>query len=484
MAKKAFNLGDYLKSEGPVSTLDTEQIVRIPLEDIVPDPRNFYSMTGIEDLAGNIELIGLQQPLRVRPAASSEHVARDPARRDDGMRFIVVSGHRRLEAIKRIREDNPDAFPLGVPCLVDYGEASEAMRELRLIYANSDTRDMTAAEKSKQTERVEEILYQLKEQGVEFPGRMRDHVAEACRISASKYARLHAIRENLIDAYRLAWDAGKLSETSAYRLSQESEPNQRKIFDRVGLTPCTVTTADLDKVIEQVKRPAETATSSAAAAAPSPQGEGGVAEIRDTVSGYLEQRAQEDEEYYDALQHVADRFLCSLAHLESRQHGIEQLKQNFKHCGHAGGAVDWQGTPKGLILNDLSEHPILRTWTDAFDMLCRIALDRAAQALFEPEDDEDSEARSTSHANPRVAMDEEEAESRMDTNLGWKTGTPQRNGRYYCRILFADSPEDGGRVHEQRGEWRDGGWWFFGEPEKYGIQVVGWWPLPDEERWS
>ena len=75
------------------------------------------------------------------------------------------------------------------------------------------------------------------------------------------------------------------------------------------------------------------------------------------------------------------------------------------------------------------------------------------------------------------------AVSNLDTPA-WQTGTPQRNGRYYCRIRFADSPEDGGRVHEQRGEWRDGGWWFFGEPEKYGIQVVGWWPLPDEERWK
>ena len=82
MAKKTFNIGDYLKTDN-VSKLDTEQIVRIDLDRIDPDPANFYSLDGIDELAGNIELIGLQQPLRVRP---------------EGDRFVVISGHRRRAA--------------------------------------------------------------------------------------------------------------------------------------------------------------------------------------------------------------------------------------------------------------------------------------------------------------------------------------------------------------------------------------------------
>ena len=171
MAKRTFNLGDYLKPAEGVFNSDTEQIVRIDLDLIDADPNNFYSLEGIEELAANIELVGLLDALRVRP---------------NGQRYTIVSGHRRRAALQLIRDGGSSQFDAGVPCIVEYGEASDAMRELRLIYANSATRVMSAADLSKQAERVTELLYQLKEQGVEFPGRMRDHVAEACQVSTSK----------------------------------------------------------------------------------------------------------------------------------------------------------------------------------------------------------------------------------------------------------------------------------------------------------
>ena len=202
--KKGFDLASAL---GDVSKLNTdgEQIVKIDIDRIDPDPDNFYSLEGIDALAGNIELIGLQQPLRVRP---------------NGERFTIVSGHRRRAAILAIRDGGSKQFEAGVPCIVEYGEASDAMRKLRLIYANSATRVMTSAEISRQAEEVTMLLYQLKEQGVEFPGRMREHVAEACKISASKLARLHAIRSNLDSNLLLWYDQGLLNEDAAYKLQQ------------------------------------------------------------------------------------------------------------------------------------------------------------------------------------------------------------------------------------------------------------------------
>lgn len=94
------------------------------------------------------------------------------------------------------------------------------MRKLRLIYANSATRVMSPSELSRQAEEVQSLLYQLKEQGVKFPGRMRDHVAEACKISASKLARLHAIRANLDSNLLIYFDRGDLNEDAAYKLTQ------------------------------------------------------------------------------------------------------------------------------------------------------------------------------------------------------------------------------------------------------------------------
>lgn len=211
---------DIVSVLGDVSKLntETEQIIRIPLDQIDPDPNNFYSLEGIEDLAGSIELIGLQQPLRVRP---------------NGDRWIIVSGHRRRAACMLIRDGGSDVFASGVPCIPEYGEASPAMQELRLIYANAMTRILSAAELSKQAERVTELLYELKNQGVEFSGRMREHVAKACQVSESKLARLHAIRTNLDPGLLSFFDGGALTEDAAYHLSRLPAEVQRRAVEKI-----------------------------------------------------------------------------------------------------------------------------------------------------------------------------------------------------------------------------------------------------------
>jgi len=202
--RKGFDLAAVLKG---VPNLDTgeEQIVRLPLDAIDPDPDNFYSLEGLDELAGNIETVGLLDPIRVRP---------------NGERYTVVSGHRRRAACLLIRDGGNTMFGAGVPCIVEYGEASEAMRRLRLIYANASTRQLTSAEQSKQAEEVTRLLYELKEQGVEFPGRMRDHVAQACNLTKSKIGRLHAIRENLTPALLDFYDRGEMVEDVAYQLQR------------------------------------------------------------------------------------------------------------------------------------------------------------------------------------------------------------------------------------------------------------------------
>lgn len=220
MAKK-FDLAAAISST--VSELDTgrEQIEYIEEAKITADDGNFYSIDGIEELAQNIELVGLQQPLRVRP---------DP--NDEGG-YIVVSGHRRLTAIRTIcKVDEPEKWET-VPCIVERGDMSPAMRELRLIYANNDTRRMTPADRAQQVVRVRELLYQLQEEGVTFPGRMRDHVAEACKVSKSKIARLDVITKGLSQssAIQQSWKQGNLSEEAAYELARLPRELQDEIVE-------------------------------------------------------------------------------------------------------------------------------------------------------------------------------------------------------------------------------------------------------------
>ena len=215
--KKGFDLAAVLGSVSDLNT--TEQIVRLPLDLLDPDPENFYSLEGLDELAGNIELMGLLDPIRVRP---------------NGERYTIVSGHRRRAAIMMIRDGGSEQFAAGVPCIVEYGEASEAMRKLRLIYANASTRQLSSAEQSKQAEEVTRLLYELKEQGVEFPGRMRDHVAQACGLTKSKIARLHAIRENLAPELLVYYDQGLMVEDVAYQLSRFPTEIQVALSDKLA----------------------------------------------------------------------------------------------------------------------------------------------------------------------------------------------------------------------------------------------------------
>ena len=212
----AFDLGQLLKD---VPKLDTnrEQIEYIRLDLIDEDPNNFYQLSGIGGLAANIELCGLQQPIRVRPIPESD-------------RYVIVSGHRRRKAVEMLAQDNSERWA-EVPCIIEQDAASPALQQLRLIYANANTRTMTSAEISEQAVQVEKLLYQLKEDGYEFPGRMRDHVAQAVGQSKSKLARLKMIRDNLAAEWQPSWKDGTLSESPAYELSKLPKAYQTILFE-------------------------------------------------------------------------------------------------------------------------------------------------------------------------------------------------------------------------------------------------------------
>lgn len=200
------------------------QIVYIPYEQIRPDVANGYSMNGIEDLAGNIETIGLLDPLVVRPEAFD--------------RYMLVSGHRRHAAIGKIIQDGSQMFADGVPCIVKADEDGQdpeivgLLHELRLLLANTDNRSKTSADQNREAEGTERIVARLAELGYPFPGRRRDWVSQLCGMSKSKLARLKVIRDNLEPSIKKGYyDKGKLKEDAAYKLAQLPPEVQRRTVD-------------------------------------------------------------------------------------------------------------------------------------------------------------------------------------------------------------------------------------------------------------
>lgn len=216
-ASKKFDLGELTRAlAGDVPDPGAEgrdQIEYIDIGLIDSDPGNFYELRDIPDLAGDIETVGLQQPLLVRPGKDG-HV-------------VLISGHRRRAALQLLVDEGKERFRQ-VPCIRKTG-GNPLVYEMQLIFANAHTRVLTNAEIGKQAARLEEIFYQLKEQGYEFPGRMIDHVAEACNIKRAKLGRLKKIEAHLAPCYKPLWDTGDLPEDTADALAGLPQDVQERI---------------------------------------------------------------------------------------------------------------------------------------------------------------------------------------------------------------------------------------------------------------
>lgn len=219
----AFDISSVLK-DVPDSGTGREQIEYLRLDQLESDANNFYQLSKLDELAANIQMCGLQQPIRVRKC---------PEKPDS---YTIVSGHRRRAAIELLASEEPERWA-EIPCIVEQDEVSPALQQLRLIYANANTRVLLPAEISEQAVQVEKLLYQLKEEGYEFPGRMRDHVAQAVGASKSKLSRLKVIRDGLEQCWREAWGKGELAESTAYSLSQMPGFWQQLVFDIHGQHP-------------------------------------------------------------------------------------------------------------------------------------------------------------------------------------------------------------------------------------------------------
>lgn len=204
---KGFDITSLFGDAAAVSKSDTDRTVKmIDIDQLQANEKNFYKVgkKDLDDLKSSIEISGILDPPSVCKA--------------DGDKYRIISGHRRCEAVRQLVKEGRKDLRM-VPCFIRSPQSAE-MEELELIWANATSRVLSSPELAQQAARVEELLYQLKEQGVEFPGRMRDHVAQACKISRTKLANLHAIQTNLRAPLLDMWRKRTLNDAQALELSR------------------------------------------------------------------------------------------------------------------------------------------------------------------------------------------------------------------------------------------------------------------------
>lgn len=344
MAKAVFNLSDYVPEVLPGSDSDTGRVQQIPWTKIVENSRNFYDCSNVTDLADSIALNGLLDPLTVYPV--------------EGGSYRLLSGHRRLRAIKELNT-RPDFQPpfVTVPCMVTAPPADDAREIIMLIQANSTGRVLSPREISRQAEELTKALTELKKQGVQLPGRMRDAVAAAMNMSSSKLARVKAIQNNLVvPGFQKAYQEGKMPEAVAYDLCQLSTDEQYKALDRMIDDGLTYDTLDM-KAAQKIKRQIA-------------NGESTRQEL--VLEAHKREIYQFDtaqpERLWRALLAETSVALDSRVMLGySRNERIQALARKFRLAGGSGGRVSWDGTPKGIRF----EKPVRATvpWAEVYEIL-------------------------------------------------------------------------------------------------------------------
>ena len=220
------------KEENNIST--SEQITYIDIDDLEPNPENFYGLRDIEDLAGLIAVSQRIEPLTV-------------IKKEDG-KYILISGHRRRAAIQKLLEEGTYNNRL-LPCIIkaqekitieqENGEKIEfdenTVNMLHLIASNRGQREeRTIVEKLQEIKHLEAFaraIYNQKDRGKR--GRFRTFFAEeVLNISKSQLQRINSM-ERLTEKVKKAIDEKKISETAAIELATMTSKEQEKYLEEI-----------------------------------------------------------------------------------------------------------------------------------------------------------------------------------------------------------------------------------------------------------
>ena len=249
MKKHKGNLVAYLNPTTRHAAVTAEEgytVKQIDVTKIIPNEKNFYSITGIEELANSLSVSDRQLP------------PLDVVDNGDGT-YRLISGERRLSATL-FRMERGEMERAELPCHIlpafqqEGALTAEQMETLSIILANN-YRQKSTLDRLREVQELEPIaraIYQEeKEKGVLSDGNgkntpFRTFFAEQIlAISPAALQRLKAL-ESLSDEAVAAFEEGIINKSAATELAALSKEEQDAFVSSIRTGECAGTRADLE----------------------------------------------------------------------------------------------------------------------------------------------------------------------------------------------------------------------------------------------
>ena len=215
------------------------EITYIPRDEIYKNPKNEYSISDIENLADLIYVMGLREPLGVKP---------------EGSGYKLIEGERRLTAIDKLIADGK--WEGDIPCIIREKElkvnldilSDEEKEILEIAGTNAGQRKYSEADYLFEVEKLEPIYKKLKASGIgEFTyesdtgekitqsltgKKSRELLAERLNVSPAQVGKISKVANNGTEELKEAVKEGTANIAVAAEIASMEKEDQKRLIEQ------------------------------------------------------------------------------------------------------------------------------------------------------------------------------------------------------------------------------------------------------------
>ena len=215
------------------------EITYIPRDEIYKNPKNEYSISDIENLADLIYVMGLREPLGIKP---------------EGSGYKLIEGERRLTAIDKLITDGK--WEGDIPCIIREKElkvnvdvlSDEEKEILEIAGTNAGQRKYSEADYLFEVEKLEPIYKKLKASGIgEFTyesdtgekitqsltgKKSRELLAERLNVSPAQVGKISKVASNGTEELKEAVKEGTANIAVAAEIASMEKEDQKRLIEQ------------------------------------------------------------------------------------------------------------------------------------------------------------------------------------------------------------------------------------------------------------